>query len=244
MNKIKQKFNEEKNKNYPDRVLLKSLLIQIYEKEVGEKVDLDKLTSEEQLKMIRWFNLNLIQKIGITYNRDVKVKIPYITASLSHKVSQISQFHCPLCNNFGNSQILIIPIRISAISKQAMSKKPSLRKAFEKAVQSRIKEKNRLFRKSDKICVFVTFVMGKKSKDKDLDNMSKALMDALQGSLFESDANIDHLNLIKIKHDGDEDFVKINIRKSNVNDHSDVLFPIMAHNWLGSQFLELKDFLE
>jgi hypothetical protein len=74
--------------------------------------------------------------------------------------------------------------------------------------------------------------------------MSKALLDALKGEvLFGEDLDIEHLNLLKIKWVGEEDFIFVNIRKSGLSLHKNVLFKSMHHSWAGAEFLDLKDFM-
>ena len=73
--------------------------------------------------------------------------------------------------------------------------------------------------------------------------MAKAILDATKTILFEDDMEIDHLNLIKIQQ-GTEDYIVINIRKSKLNQHRDVIFKTLAHGWAGQKLLDLKDFMD
>jgi len=161
---------------------------------------------------------------------------------LSDKLIFFGQISCPICK--GEFPIKTIPIRIKPISKQAtQSKNKELRKAFERAIRSKIAKDRDFFNKTQDLCVSVVFVMGKESRDKDLDNMSKALMDALEGNLFENDSQIAHLNLIKFKHEENEDYIIVNIRKSNFNKHEDVINKKLNHTWAGREMILLEDFL-
>ena len=61
--------------------------------------------------------------------------------------------------------------------------------------------------------------------------MIKTLNDVLQGILYEDDKQIDHLSIMKIKWNGEEEFIFINIKHSNLNNHQDVLLDRMLHDW-------------
>ena len=82
-----------------------------------------------------------------------------------------------------------------------------------------------------------------KGAQKDLDNMAKAIVDAVKNVLFGDDRRIDHLNIIRIKSP-DEEFVYLNIRQTKLNEHNDVLVPRMLHSWAGAEVLNLEDFIE
>jgi Holliday junction resolvase RusA-like endonuclease len=136
----------------------------------------------------------------------------------------------------------VIPIRISAISGQ--SSKARIKKAFKNAIKYRLQRHESIpFKLNQKLCVHIVFVMGKNSRNKDVDNMTKPLLDALQGILFENDRDIDHLSVLKIRIDDDEDYTILNIAPTFVNNHDDVVIPSLHHGWAGAEFLDLQTFI-
>lgn len=243
---INDDIRQEINSEQPNLDRIKNLVVQAYNEENREGISLKNIKYDEEERIIRWLNQcisNPNPLITSLFLKRVEVKIPFFSQSLSAKISYLSQYHCPICKAENQFPIKMIPIRISAISKQAMISKSKYRKAFEKAIASKFEKEKMDFIKGEKLCILVLFVMSKTNRNKDLDNMSKALMDALEGNLFEADMDIEHLNLLKIRHDGEEDYIKINIRKTDINKHEDVLFKRMAHSWAGANFLDLKDFI-
>jgi Holliday junction resolvase RusA-like endonuclease len=241
-----KEIEKEINSDKPNFENLKKLIFNAFNIENNDSLSIENINDEEEKKIIIWLNRCRSNPNPIVHSLFLKreeVKIPFFSQSLSSKVNLLSQYHCPICKAENQFPIEIIPIRISAISKQAMAKKPKYRIAFEKAISSKFKKRTIDFKKGEKLCILVVFILGKQNRNKDLDNMSKAIMDALEGKLFENDMDIEHLNLLKIRHDGDEDYVTINIRRTDLNKHRDVLFKKMAHGWAGAEFLNLEEFL-
>jgi|GEM_PF-6664904 len=238
--------------NEPDFELIKNIVITAYNTENQSRFSLGaSLSKAEQIKIVQWLNRSTEHPMAhLLFSRNLltslflkekPVKTPFFSADLSSKVSTLAQFHCPVCHAEDQFPIMVIPLKISPESKQALSKVKGLRKAFENAIAQAFSEKEIAFKRGEKLCVLVVFVLGSITKDKDLDNMSKALMDALQGNLFEHDADIEHLNLFKIKHNMEDSFIYLNIRRTDLNEHNDVLFKDFFHTMLVkdiSQFYE------
>lgn len=220
---------------------LKEEIYNLYFSETGIILNIKKITQDEATNFCKWFNKkfreghHLIKSIAF---KKVETLLPYISTDISTKVLGLSQFHCPICRDSG-FPIKIINIRIPAQSKQALDK--TKRNAFELAIAERIK-KDFPFSSQDKLCLHIVFVLGINSRDKDLDNMSKALLDALKGNLFEDDMHIDHLSLLKIKYKIDGDYITINIRRSNINSSDDVLVPYAHMRW-GTDVINLDDYI-
>jgi Holliday junction resolvase RusA-like endonuclease len=235
----------ELQSNIPNYLQVKQLLLSLYNEHTGNNLNLEEVNANEQSEVVRWSNRFLWQQHSIKFKRHT-VTVPNFSIDLSQKIDVISQYHCPLCGE-NNFPVIIIPIRISAISKQAVSKLPKRKAAFERAIRHYLRNmlgKEEIGYKAKKLCIHIVFVLGKSNRDKDLDNMSKALLDALKGTLFDDDINIDHLSLVKFNWDGDEDFVKVNIRESKIGHHDNVLFESMNHKWAVGEFLNLEDFMD
>ena len=245
---ISPEMEEQLSSANPDFERIRTLVLDAFNIENGKEYSLDEITKKEQAEVIRWMNKafrknkdasQTVERLALA---TTTVRTPFFSASLSHKILNLAQFHCPLCRVM-DGIISVIPIRISAISKQAAANRKGVRKAFEKAIAHNFKHKPLRFEKGDKLCVCTIFVLGKGNRDKDLDNMSKALMDALEGILFSSDMDIVHSNLIKFNCVEGESFIQVNIRKSNLHEHDDVLFQTMAHGWAGQPTLCLNEFM-
>lgn len=237
-------FIQEINSEEPNIEKIKHLVIKGFNKENGTNYGIDSsIPYEQEKEIVGW--LHRIEGEHPHFVMSIRRKpllLPFISTCLSSKISSIAQFYCPFCTDRNSGLISIIPIRISAISKQASNAEK--RQAFERAIATRFEDRDCVYKKGEPLCVFITFVLGKGNRNKDLDNMSKALLDALKGEvLFGEDLDIEHLNLLKIKWAGAEDFIYVNIRGSSFSQHKNVLFKSMHHNWAGAEFLDLKDFM-
>jgi Holliday junction resolvase RusA-like endonuclease len=241
-------FIRELQSDSPNLTKIKNSIMNAYIIENQSALSIsEEITEEQEDLIVKWLNRVLYEHPygRLLFWKKEIVTLPFVSPDLFHKVFQLSQFHCPVCSVGDPYPIRIIPIRISAISKQAVSNNSKKRRAFEKAIKYKLSssKSNRAFSRGEKLCVHVVFVLGKENRDKDLDNMSKALLDALKGVLFGDDLDIVHLSLMKIKWLGQEDLVIVNIRRSSLDDHSNVVFNSMYNNWGETKFLDLNDFV-
>ena len=148
---------------------------------------------------------------------------------LSSKVITLSQYHCSSCH--GTKLITIFPLRIPPTSYQASSSKK--RDAFKRAVAHDLSTRGITNYGDCSLCVYIVFVIGKVWDSKDIDNLPKLLLDVLQGPIYKNDNQIVHLNMMKFRWEGEEDFIFVNIRESDMNQHDNVLYKKMAHDWAG-----------
>jgi len=200
-------------------------------------------TSSELESVCRWINANYGSFARLFNKLHETLKLVY-SPSLSSKITSLAQHHCPICTiHEGGLPIHVMSIRIPPISKQAAARIKGRRAAFERAIKHRFAEKTAPFPEHISICLMIVFVVKATGAQKDLDNMAKALLDAIKNVLFGDDRRIDHLNILRIKSPGEE-FVYLNIRETRLNDHTDVLFPKMLHSWAGAEALNLEDFME
>lgn len=83
------------------------------------------------------------------------------------------------------------------------------------------------------VCISVVAVMGRRDPRKDVDNMVKGLLDAVQGNLFPNDQAISHLSVHRFRHAGDEGHYLLHVRP--VRDPlDDVVDPYERISWLGT----------
>ena len=239
---------QELKSEFPNIKTIRQLVIQAYNLENKTNICENNITSEEEEIIVIWLNRIQIENplSSLLFYEKNQILFPFISSSLSHKISSLSQFHCPVCSRRNNSICRIITIRISAISKQSAASEPRKRKAFEKAIKYRLDslQTKHKFPRGEKLCVHIVFILGRQNRDKDLDNMAKALLDGLKGILFGDDMDIDHLSLMKIKTTEDDDYVTVNIRGSALNQQNDVIFNSMHHVWGNKSLLDIKDFME
>jgi Holliday junction resolvase RusA-like endonuclease len=227
---------------WPDGALVRKEVLELYELQTGNKLRSPTPTPDEEAAVVAWWNKNYFTVSGGLL-RSSRVRVPAYSTSLSSKVSRLAQFHCPICaTKEGLFPVYVIPIRIRPVSKQAQDSR--MRGAFERAIRFRFSDgRTQPFSAEKSICLLIVFVVHATKAQKDLDNMAKALIDAVKLVLFGDDRQIDHLNIIRIKSP-EEEYVYLNVRQTQLNEHKDVLFPRMMHSWAGAEVLNLDDFLE
>lgn len=214
-------------------------ILSTYEESTGRVLSRPTPTENELLDVVQW-----IDEVGDIEYRRVSIAIPDIYSSLTSKVNILGQFRCPICSTKEvEFPTKIIPIRITPVSKQAIGQQSKKRAAFERAIRYRFKGHVTPLPIDQSVCLLLVFVVRDRGQQKDLDNMAKALIDAVKNILFGDDRKIDHLNIIRIKSP-DEEFVYLNIRQTKLNQHDEVLVPRMLHSWCGEKPLNIEDFIE
>lgn len=184
---------------------------------------------------VMWLNKNY-EHLDLHTRTSRLDKSAHIT--LSDKARWLSQQPCHVCNP--GFPISIIPLRIRPESWQTLG---SLNKsAFKAAVSNRLSNSPHTETQDGSICLTILFICSASRRVKDLDNMAKLLMDSIKGIVMGDDRNVDHLNLMRLTHEGEEEFVFIQISGSNINDHSDVVHLEMRHSWAGAEPLKIEDF--
>ncbi|MCJ2067862.1 hypothetical protein MKK75_03395 [Methylobacterium sp. J-030] len=164
----------------------------------------------------------------------------FLFSTYSTKASLLAQRHCRLCAS-PDGQIHFIPIRITPVSRQAVT--GEVFKAFQAAIADWFATRTVDIPKSSPRCVAVTFVLDPTKRDRDLDNMVKALQDAVSRALDFNDKYIQHLDLAKIYIPNDEEYVYIRMQVSAINSGGDVILPVTNHRWLSSGALDLKNYM-
>jgi len=176
-------------------------------------------------------------------NFELHYKEPVLSISahitLSDKASWLSQQHCRVCNP--TFPISIISLRIRPGSWQALN--AINKSAFKNAIQHRFSSGHTSEVQAGRICLTFLFICSSKRKRRDLDNMAKLLMDSIKGVVMEDDTNVDHLNLMRLTHEGDEEYVSFQISGSRMNDHNNVVYPNLRHSWAGAEPLNIGDFV-
>ena len=56
------------------------------------------------------------------------------------------------------------------------------------------------------------------------------------------DRDVDHLNLMRLTHEGEDEYVTFRISASNINNHGDVVHTELRHSWAGAEPLKIEDF--
>lgn len=184
---------------------------------------------------VPWLMKNY-EHLGIYTKMPVLAKTAHVT--LSEKATWLSQHPCLVCDP--GFPINVIPLRIEPQSWQSLD---SIDKtAFKEAIAARMATGPSGMSYLGRVCLTFLFVCSAKRRVRDLDNMAKLVMDSLKGVIMGDDRDVDHLNLMRLTHDGEEEYVVFRIAGSNLNIHSDVVHPALRHSWAGQESLRLEDY--
>ena len=173
---------------------------------------------------------------------DIYTKTPVLDKSahvtLSDKANWLAQQRCHVCHP--TSPISVIPIRIRPESWQALD---SIDKAaFKAALSHRLSKSPNIKAQEGRVCLTFLFVCSARRRARDLDNMAKLVMDSIKGIVMGDDQNVDHLSLMRLTHEGEEEYVTFRISASNINNHVDVVHTELRHSWAGAEPLKIEDF--
>jgi hypothetical protein len=184
---------------------------------------------------VRWLNKNYEHLDLVTRGSRLEKRV-HIT--LSDKTSFLAQQFCHICDP--DSSISVIPFRIQPESWQALSTVD--RRAFKAAIAHRLTGSPSAEYRFERVCLSFVFVCSARRHVRDLDNIAKLVMDSIKGIIMGDDRAVDHLNLVRVTHEGEEEFIFVKISESNINDHSNVVHAEMMHSWAGAEPLKIEDF--
>ena len=142
-----------------------------------------------------------------------------ISIDLSSKIDSIKQRRCHVCNPTGPDQpafpIFNFVLRIRGRSRQSISS--SELSAYQLAIRQHLNRHQGAFRKFSNYCMALTFVLNRSKRDRDVDNMSKTVLDAVSRALRFNDATVSHLDALKLRLLDAEECIYIKISPSYVD---------------------------
>lgn len=226
----------------PDLAIFRSWLFDKFFEQTGRILNTNQMSLEDSKSFANWFTFQQLESVLILGFR----KYPKLEAmfhnTYSTKVIALSQRFCSICKAGRSSAeaaaLYTIPLRISPVTKQSTS--PDFDKAYQNAIKKDLSIKNIVIRKDIKLCLSITYILEKngRTKDKDLDNMTKGFQDALAKALEFNDKDIHHLDITKIILPKTEESIIVQLSPSFLNDHVDVLIPIVNQTWAGQERID------
>jgi Holliday junction resolvase RusA-like endonuclease len=228
---------------FPNGSELRDWVISEFEKQSGSSFDPATWSDDTATLFRRWWWFQLEKGDFIFRKRPVLQQM--LHPSLFGKANALSQRHCRVCSGLLPSDaqfpISIIPIRIAPQSRQSLDKVDWA--AFQAAVKTWFSTRTLDLGPSRHLCIAVTYVLSVNRNDRDLDNMTKALMDAFSRALDFDDRDIHHLDILKMIGETTEEYVIIRVAPSYLNDNSTVMVPIFDGAWAVGEPLALGDFV-
>ncbi len=205
-------------------------LKRLYERETGKSWSAD--------EGVPWLNIRVMEDdLNLYKRRSILDRDVFIT--LSDKAGWLRQSYCYVCK----PQTLIGPISLRIRPESWQYIKSINKSAFKKSIEYHLSTRLQLSPYAGPICLSFLFVCSTKRKIKDLDNMAKLVMDALKDVVMEDDQAVDHLNLLRLSHEGTEEFISFQLGIASVNNHDDVLHKKFWHGWPYEE-IRIEDFLE
>ena len=235
---VRVNFNSE----FPIGSALREWVISEFETQCSTKFN-PGFWSDDVAKLFRkWWWYQLEQGDFIFRKRPMVQQM--LHPSLSAKANALSQRNCPVCNGLleADAQFPIsnLPVRLAPESRQSLDQVNWA--AFQAAIKHWFETRTLNLGSSRHLCIAVTYVLSESRKDRDLDNMTKALMDAFSRAIGFNDKDIHHLDVLKIFGETPEEYVFIRVAPSYLHDNTTVLVPAFDGAWGVGPPLKLENF--
>ena len=160
--------------------------------------------------------------------------------NLSEKANILWQRPCRVCSP--KTPLSMFSIRSTPLSYRNQDVK--IKEAFVNAIQTKLGSVHLKEWNKKRLCLSLTFIVNNGRTEKDIDNMSKLLMDAFHDVFYKNDRYVDHLDSLKIRSDSNEEFILFRLMESDINEHRDVTTVEYSHGWAGQEVLDLDDYIE
>jgi len=222
----------------PDFARIKDLVARAYSAETEKHDATDK-------EIGSWFFMAMRENPnfkGISVDKTPPRHI--IFPNLAIKFDYIMRRPCILCMPYERVKYIKFYLHTEPVSRQV-----DRQGAFKKAVQAYLGRVSHDFTDfyNSRLCVAVLFAMRSTARTADVDNMTKTLLDAMQGYAYENDRQIDHLDLIRLNSGSDDAFIGIRIAVTSIAEDVDVIWPKFDVAWVktaGVEPIDLTPYLE
>ena len=132
-------------------------------------------------------------------------------------------------------------MRIAPESRQSLDRLKW--EAFQKAIGQWFNERHLDLGRISHLCIALTYVLSERRKDRDLDNMTKAIMDAFSRAVGFDDKDIHHLDVLKLRGPCPEELVFVRIAPSHIQDESTVMVPEYQGRFEVGDAISIDDFV-
>lgn len=206
---------------------VRTFLVEKFNEMNGAQLDPNAIKKSDELTVQQW----IVGSTDLHFLSGEFVKV-YKRSYFFDEVDKIiaiqqSQASCLVCGLV--RPIRFFSIRISPKSHQSLT--PELKQFYLEQVQNHpYVQRETQFDSSHRLCVQLICVL-RESRDKDVDNMAKLILDGIKGKVFPDDKQIDHLQVVKFRANESEEFVSIGIAISTLNQSRNVLFSAINADW-------------
>ena len=178
---------------------------------------------------------------GISVRRPILRRV--MSTDIARKMEHLMLRPCRQCDMYDPTDFMAFFLKIPPQSHQASD--TAKRRAFKMAITVDLRRKNFDFSDfaSTRLCVAITFVVANGRPGGDVDNLAKNLLDGLQDFVYENDRQIDHLDLLRLRSYSTEEFMRIRLACTNINDVRDVINPTFNINWVSGTMTDPSVYL-
>jgi len=223
---------EALNAECPDFAKIKRIVSQAYSTETGIREVDDKALASWMRRAARE-NPNFH---GLCVDKTPPRHIVF--PDLAGKFDYMMQRPCLLCLPYQRVQYIRFQLHTPPVSRQV-----ERQAAFKLAVQDYLKRVNHDFSDffDSRLCIAVTFALKAGGQVSDVDNMTKTLLDALQGYAYRNDSQVDHLDLVRLNSGSEDSFIGVRIAVTEVASNVDAIRPEFDVVWVGTLGIEPID---
>lgn len=188
------------------------------------------ITDQDRTILREW-----LQRVFMEHDHSTDVQVAVVRSTLSQSfflttaekasfLAQVSCFRCPPDQTSPHSATY--PIGVTPISAQSATtdQRALFRARIESAMANTRREMCSDFGDRS-LCVTVTSLLAAGERRKDADNLCKALLDELQGFIYENDSTIQHLQSYRFEYRGTFSGHIIHVAGVRADVNADVLDP-------------------
>jgi Holliday junction resolvase RusA-like endonuclease len=179
---------------------------------------------------------------ALLYGERTPIAIPRIHEDLARKAGWLQQALCITCIPAMNVIPLAISLSIRTRPFSAQSMDPSKLASLKQKIGQNLASRNHDLSAwtNHELCITVVAVVPRRGLRKDVDNMIKGLLDAMQGPIYADDRLVQHSCVRSLVHDGDHSLAYYQIHIRPVEDaRGDVIDQTLQIGWGGQEEIVL-----
>jgi hypothetical protein len=170
---------------------------------------------------------------AVLLRQPVPVSLPLVHSEISEKIGWLGQARCITCiPDTTASGRVNFAIRARPFSAQSLRGDKLQR--MKRLIGEYLHERHHLSfmgQPNRQFCVSIVAVVPETERRKDVDNLVKGLLDAMQGTVYENDRQIQHLSTRRVPHDGTEGHYHVQIQPV-LDARADVISQKFDLGWL------------
>ena len=83
-------------------------------------------------------------------------------------------------------------------------------------------------------CVAIVAIIPQRERRKDVDNIAKGLLDAMEGSIYSNDRLVQHLSVRRVLHEGEDGWCMVHVMPV-LDTRADVIDGTLRVGWSGQE---------